>query len=434
MLKLQNVVRKVVGDSEAASKIKDEYCAKTPASAQLYARARRTQPGGVSRNVCHWSPHPLTMDRGDGACIWDIDGNRYIDLLGNFTALVHGNCYGPVQAVTEREIPRGAVWAANNRAQVSLAEQIVDRVAGVDQVRFTNTGTEAGNLALLIARGLTGRHKIVMARFGYHGALHEFEAGSFNLGGPDTYLATYGDIDSFRNILDENGDEIAAIFVEGVLGAGGMQPAPPEFFRELKIAANRAGALLVIDEVISFRLGFGGQQGNMGVTSDLTMLGKLIGGGFPIGAVGGPEHLMRSLDMDNIKVWHSGTFNANPISMAAGDVAVRELTDERIQRMNELGVRLTNGLLASAAKLGLPFSVNHIGSLLNIFFVDEPPADITQRTDYAAVTKFHLACLNNGLLIAGRGMFALSTIMDEALIDESVERAAAAMAAVAEEL
>ena len=166
----------------------------------------------------------------------------------------------------------------------------------------------------------------------------------------------------------------------------------------------------------------------------MTMVGKLIGGGFPVGAVGGSAEVMRALDPEHIKAWHSGTFNANPITMVAGDVALRELTAERIDQMNQLGKRLKQGLIDQAQRLGLPFSVNHAGSLLNIFFTSEAPADITQRDDHALITQFHLACLNHGLSIAGRGMFVISTVMDAELIDEVIDRAGMAMADLAREM
>jgi glutamate-1-semialdehyde 2,1-aminomutase len=209
MSRLASLVKTVFADSSGASKITDRYRTRTPKSAALFARAVQHEPYGVSRQVSHWSPYPLTMSGGEGCFLHDVDGHRYFDLLGNFTALVHGNAYPPIQEALRRALPRGTVWAANNEAQLSLAEQLVQRIPGVEQLRFTNSGTEAGNLALLIARAVTGRHKVLMARYGYHGGLHEFESGSFGAGGPDTLMATYGDADSFCQVIEERGHEIA---------------------------------------------------------------------------------------------------------------------------------------------------------------------------------------------------------------------------------
>jgi len=416
------------------SAILSGYLANTPRSADLHAQALRHQPSGVSRQVGYWEPYPMTFERGAGCHIWDVDGRQYIDLLNNYTSLIHGFTYPPIQEVIENSLLKGTAWCGNNLAQYALSEQLVNRIDGVDQVRFTNSGTEAANLALLIARASTGRHKVLMARHGYHGALHEFQSGSLNNPGPSTLLATYGDIDSFKAVLAEHGAEIAAVFVEAVMGAGGMQPAPAEFFIELKKAAHDAGALFVIDEVITFRLGSGGQQGNLGVTADLTMLGKLIGGGFPVGAVGGGSDIMSMLSADDLKVLHSGTFNANPMTMAAGNVSVRELTQERIEGMEHHAARIATELSACAKKLGMPFTIDYIGSLLIVFFSDQRPPDMSSRTDQQAVANFHLACFNHGIMIASRGMMVLSTVMTPAVIDDAIGRMSAALEEVANEM
>lgn len=434
MVSLKSLINSVFAEDNQDSNISNSYVQRTPVSAEKFYTAEKFEPSGVSRQVGRWSPYPLTLTRGEGPYLWDVDGNRYIDMLGNYTSLVHGNYYEPIHDEVNRVIANGTAWAANNLYQSELAQQLVQRVNGVDQVRFTNSGTEAGNLALLIARAVTGRYGVLMARFGYHGGLQEFEVGSFNLGGPHTYMATYGDAASFEAVLQQHSDKIAAIFVEGVLGAGGMCPAPAVFFVELKQIAKKYSVLLVIDEVISFRLGFGGQQGNLGVTADLTMMGKLIGGGFPVGAVGGTNEVMSVFDPAALQVWHSGTFNGNPVTMAAGNISVRELTTERIDVMNGLGTILVDGMKSAAGKYGLPFSVNHSGSLLNVFFSNHSPDDISAREDHRLITKFHLACLNHGIMIAGRGMFVLSTVMDRKLVDEVLARVELAMKDLSAEL
>ncbi len=433
MTSLQQLAEASVRNAES-SPIESTYLAKTTRSASLHAKAVEYQPSGVSRLVGYWEPYPLTFARGEGCYVFDVDGNRYTDMLCNYTSLVHGLTYPPIQEAIERSIGNGTAWCGNNVAQYALAEQLVNRIASVDQVRFTNSGTEAGNLALLIARAVTGRYKVLMARHGYHGSLLEFASGSMDQPGPATLLARYGDADSFKAVLEEHGQDIAAVFVEGVMGAGGMQQAPAEFFIELKQAASKAGALLVIDEVITFRLGLGGQQGNLGVTADLTMLGKLIGGGFAVGAVGASRELMSVMDSRSLKIMHSGTFNANPMTMTAGDVSVRELTQVRIDTMSEQGLRVAAGLKTSAEKLGLPLTINQCGSLLNLFFSDDAQDNMFSRTDNEAVTLFHLACFNRGVSLAARGMIVLSTVMTSEVIDDAVSRMAAAMEDVAAEI
>ncbi|MDX1385171.1 MAG: aminotransferase class III-fold pyridoxal phosphate-dependent enzyme, partial [Thermoanaerobaculia bacterium] len=327
--------------SAAAVTIEDRYRQRTPGSARFFDRASRTVPGGNSRQAGYWEPYPLCVERAEGVHFYDLDGNEYIDLTFNYTAMVHGHAYPPI--VEAVDLARGSGWAANNVHMLDVAEQLVERVASVDQVRFTNSGTEAALLALTIARQVTGRYKVLMNRFGSHGSLMEFESGTFDHPGPATFLGEYNDLASFEAVLAEHGDEIAAVFTEPVMGAGGGIPADVGFLRGLADAARRAGALFVADEVITFRLGVGGWQGEIGIDPDLTMFGKLIGGGFPVGAVGGKRELMRVLEPGG-GVFHSGTYNANPVTMAAGAVSIRELTAERIAAMHDLAERLEVGL------------------------------------------------------------------------------------------
>lgn len=218
------------------------------------------------------------------------------------------------------------------------------------------------------------------------------------------------------------------------MGAGGVVRASPEFLRRVRDAVHAAGALFVMDEVITLRLATGGTQSLVGVEPDLTMLGKLIGGGFPVGAVGGPLEYMSIFDPEAPRGIHSGTYNANPVTMAAGLVSVRDLTAERIDRMERLGERLADALTRSAGQHGLPLSINRWGSLLNIFFMDAAPSATLRRDDIKTVSKFHLAALNHGLMVAQRGLLALSTVMDEDLIDDVAQRADAAMEDVAREV
>jgi glutamate-1-semialdehyde 2,1-aminomutase len=311
---------------------------------------------------------------------------------------------------------------------VELAELMVDRVSSIDRIRFTNSGSEAALLALTVAREITGRYKVLMARGGYHGSLQEFESGTLGKPGPATFLADYGDLASFEAVLTEHGEEIAAVFVEPVQGAGGIVRGTPEFLNGLRAAAHRAGALFVLDEVITFRLATGGIQAELGVDPDLTMFGKIIGGGFPVGAVGGKLDLMDVFEPARMRALHSGTYNANPVTMAAGLVSVRELTAERIARMHALAERLERGLLVAGERAGLAVKVRRVGSLLAINVstgaAGAPPPDPTPA-------RFHLAALNHGLMFAPRGMMALATVLDEKLIDEAIERAGAAMSDVA---
>jgi len=369
----------------------------------------------------------LTIERAEGESIWDVDGNRYLDMVNNYTSMVHGHAYPPIVEAVQRQLPQGTAWAANNCAQLDLAEQLVERVASVDEVRFTNSGTEAANLALLLARELTGRHDILMARHGYHGALEETESGTFDHPGPHTHLARYGDAADFARVLDEKGDKVAAVFLEPVMGGGGIHAGSAEFLTQVRTAAKAAGALFVLDEVITYRLATGGRQQQLGINPDLTMFGKLIGGGFPVGALGGRRDIMEALNPKDLRVHHSGTYNANPVTMTAGVVAVRELTAERIAKMGELATMLRTRLEARATTAGLPLASRHVGSLLNVYLSLAAPEISAQRDDEKLMDLLHLAALNHGVFIAPRGMIALSTVMNEATIDELVEKLGAAL-------
>ena len=411
------------------------YESNTPGSAAAQRRGHVSVVGGNSRGAAYHRPYPLTLVRAEGAKVVDIDGREYLDFINNFTSLVHGHAYPPILQAVSRQIAGGTAWVANNEWQIELAETLIERVASFESVRFTNSGSEAGMLALQIARTITGRTKVLMARYGYHGSLEEFEVGSAPALYPDrakdrTLLGTYNDAESFETILAEQGDEIAAVVLEPVMGAGGVIRGTPEFLRRVRDAAHAAGALLVLDEVIAFRLATGGTQALVGIEPDLTMLGKLIGGGFPVGGVGGKREYLDIFDPENPRGMHSGTYNGNPVTMTAGLVSVRELTAERIGRMEELGERLAASLERSAGQHGLPLALNRCGSLLQVYF----PDDSATGEDADRMSAFHLAALNHGLMMASRGMMCLATVMDESLVDEAAQRADAAMEDVAHEL
>jgi glutamate-1-semialdehyde 2,1-aminomutase len=412
--------------------IEERYRAATPKSAEFAKRAEAVMPGGDTRTTTFHRPYPLAISRAQGAHLWDADGNQYIDLLGNYTSLVHGNAYPPIVEAVGKTIAKGTAWPARCEEQVELAELICDRVESVDRVRFCNSGSEAGMLAAQIARRLTGRTLILMARYGYHGSYDDLEVG---LGGRDsdrTVLADFGEATAFEALLTERGTEIAAVFLEPVMGSAGVVEPPPGFLGQVAEAAHRAGAMFIADEVITMRLNEGGAQKIYDVRPDITMFGKIIGGGFPVGAIGANEDVMSLFDPHNRgAMWHSGTFNGNPVTCAAGTVSLRDLTREKIDKMDEQAQRLASELTRAAKQVELPFSVRQVGSLMNVFFTNEPPAPTISREDARMVASFHLAALNHGLFVAPRGMIALSTAISDEVLSEVCERAAEAMADVA---
>ena len=413
--------------------IEENYRGATEKSAQLAKRAERVMPGGDTRTTTHYRPYALTIERGEGPFIWDVDGNKYIDLLGNYTSLVHGNAYPPIVEAATKALQDGSSWPARSEAQIELATILCERFESVDRVRFCNSGTEAGMLAAHVARRLTGRKLILMARYGYHGSYDDLEVGLAGQDGERTMLADFGEATAFEALLSERGSEVAAVFLEPILGSAGVVEPPAGFLGRVAEATHRAGAMFVIDEVITLRLAEGGGQQIFEVKPDLTMFGKVIGGGFPVGAIGGSEDMMSAFDPRNRgSIFHSGTFNGNPVTCAAGAVSVRELTQARIDKMAKQGERLAAELARAARQVDLPFSVRHYGSLMNVFFLKEPPPATIARDDARAIANFHLAALNQGLFLAPRGMIALSTVITDELLSEICERAAKAMADVAQ--
>jgi glutamate-1-semialdehyde 2,1-aminomutase len=419
--------------TQSMNTIEERYREATEKSAQLAKRAERVMPGGDTRTTTYFRPYPLTLKRGEGPFVWDVDGNKYVDLLGNYTSLVHGNAYPPVVEAVTKAVRDGSSWAARSEAQVELATLLCERVESVDRVRFCNSGTEAGMLAAHVARRLTGRKLILMARYGYHGSYDDLEVGLAGSDGERTMLADFGEATAFEALLSERGAEIAAVFLEPILGSAGIVEPPAGFMERVAEATRRAGAMFIIDEVITLRLAEGGGQQLFEVKPDLTMFGKIIGGGFPVGAIGGSEEIMSAFDPRNRgSIFHSGTFNGNPVTCTAGVVSLRELTQARIDKMAMQGERLAAELARAARQVDLPFSVRQYGSLMNIFFLKDPPPATIAREDSRAISNFHLAALNQGLFLAPRGMIALSTVISDEVLSEICERAAKAMADVAQ--
>jgi glutamate-1-semialdehyde 2,1-aminomutase len=403
--------------------IEADYRERTPKSAEIERRAEHVMPGGDTRTSVYHQPYPLTIVRGEGALIWDADGNRYIDLLGNYTSLVHGHAYSPIVEAIVRAARSSTAWAARSQAQVLLAELLCERIASVEQVRFCNSGSEAGMLAAQLARHVTGRKLLLIARQGYHGSYDDLEAGPSKENRERTLLADFGNSEEFEGILLERGDQVAALFLEPVLGAGGVIKPPPDFLSRIVNAAHRAGALFVLDEVITLRLSPGGAQELFGLSPDLTMMGKIIGGGLPVGAVGGSHELMACFDpRKSGSLYHSGTFNGNPVTCAAGMASMTELTGRRITIMEIQARRLAAELDREARRLELRMSVRQAGSLMNVAFAGESP-DETARL----YRDFHLACLNHGVFIAPRGLLAFSTVITDELLTEVCERMALAL-------
>jgi len=403
--------------------IEETYRARTPKSAELVQRARRSLPGGVTRGFGYYRPYQAVMERGEGAYLWDIDGNRYVDLVYNGLSLIHGHAYPPVIKAIEEWLPRGWAWLSTSRPQIEFAEALCDRIKNFERVLFTNSGTESGMLAVKLARHFTGRPLILKATAGYHGTYSDLEAGLHGQGEipGHTVLADFNDLASFERALAKHGPQIAAVVLEPVMYTGIVTPPVGNFLRDVQDAAHRAGALFVLDDCLMFRLAPGGAAEKFGLEPDLTFLGKFIGGGTPLGAVGGRREIIDLADPGHPKgVYHGGSFNGNILGSVAGQVTLENLTAARISKMDALVTRLKTALERRAAKLGLPLSVPSDGSVMGVYFTreklrpgpDVPSAELSQR--------FHLACLNNGVHMGPFGVIAMSTAINNAIMTEVI--------------
>jgi glutamate-1-semialdehyde 2,1-aminomutase len=414
--------------------IEETYRAKTPGSAAVQERAARVMPGGDTRTSVYHPPYSLTIVRGQGSRIWDVDGNEYIDLNNNYTGLVHGHAFPPIVEAAQKAVAEGSTWSAKNTYQVQLAEMITERIASVESVRFVNSSTEAGLATLAIARAVTGRRKILMARWGFHGQ-HEVFNDAYFRGAqdpwPDTFVAEFGDVESFARVLADHGSEIAAVFLEPVMGAAGIVSAPREFFLDVQSACQTTGTLFVLDEATVQRLSTGGCQQLLQVRPDLTMLGKVIGGGFPVGGVGGSADVMSVVDARRPDLNLSGTFAGNTVTMAAGIASLRELTADRIATMAERISVIDQAVREAAASQGLPFSSRVAGSLLNVYFSESPPPFNALRQDREVARAFHLAALNRGAFLAPRALINTSSVLSESDVAEAAEKLQAAVGDVA---
>jgi len=417
---VESVRQRAVADRKA---IEDTYRRRTRKSAELVKRGARSLPGGVTRGFGSYQPYQAVMERGAGAFLWDIDGNRYVDLIYNGLSLIHGHAYPPVIRAIEDWLPRGWAWLSTSLPQIEFAELLCDRIKTFDKVLFTNSGTESGMLAVKLARHFTGRPLILKTTAGYHGTYSDLEAGLHGKGEipGHTVLADFNDLGSFERALGQHGSQIAAVVLEPVMYTGVVTPPVGSFLRDVQDAAHRAGALFVLDDCLMFRLAYGGAAEKFGLEPDLTFLGKFIGGGTPVGAVGGREEIVELADPNHPKgTYHGGSFNGNVLGSVAGRVTVEDLTAAKISEMDKHAGRLKAALEMRAAKLGLPLAVPSNGSVMGVYFSQERLSPGPEVPNADLSRSFHLACLNNGVHMGPGGMIAMSTAIDDNTMAEVI--------------
>jgi glutamate-1-semialdehyde 2,1-aminomutase len=440
---------------EALSAARRRYADAHPESRRLWERGARYLAGGNTRSVVYHAPFPLTVVEGRGCRVQDADGHEYLDFLNNFTSLVHGHAHPAIVEAATRQIHRGTAFPAYGEEQGALAALLAQRVPGVEQLRFCNSGTEATLFAVQTARAYTGRSDIVKMEGGYHGG-HDVAAVSVHpplkAAGPQgrpvavpeskgvdrraaagVHVVPFNDTEALASLLAERGEAIAALLIEPVMGQAGYIPPEPGYLERVQNLCRASGVLLIFDEVQSLRVAYGGAQERYGVIPDLTAMAKIIGGGFPVGAFGGRAEVMALYDPERPgALHHSGTFNGNPVTMAAGRVAMELLDRAALERLERLAARFEAGLVEALRDTGLPGSVTRSGSLLGLHFRPGPVRTWrdAQESPPAVSWLLYFELLARGVHTApGRTAFNLSTAMDEGVVDEALGRIGDALAA-----
>jgi glutamate-1-semialdehyde 2,1-aminomutase len=332
---------------------------------------------------------------------------------------MHGHAYGPIEEALREALPRGTAWPGSSDAQVEFAEMLCERIPGAEQVRFANTGTEAMMLAVKLARHVSGKQLIVKAWHAYHGSYDDLEVGLQNQGevAGRVALASFGEIETYAAALERHEGEVAAIIVEPVQYTGVVTPPPEGFLEELQRLAHSAGVLLVLDDCLMFRLAEGGSAERFGFSADITCLGKWIGGGLPVGVIAASAELMACFDLDpENPLYHGGSFNGNLLGMVAGAIALRDLTAERIARIDGQAESLKADVAAAAQICGLHIDTPGVGSAFGLYLLEGRGGPI----DWPATSLLHLAAVNQGVYYGSGGEFGLSTaVTDEDLAETS---------------
>lgn len=401
----------------ALAEARETYVNARPNSAEAHTRARAVLPGGNTRSVLFYTPFPTAMARGEGCYLEDIDGHKYLDLCGEYTAGLFGHSNGQIQAAIKAAIDNGLNLAAVGEKEAKLAAILCARFPSFERVRFTNSGTEANLLALAAARAYTGRDNILAMMNGYHGGVLAFAGGGSRVNAPfPVTLADYNGTEGTIALL--RAGSYAAVILEPMLGGGGCIPATREFLAALRQACTETGTVLIFDEVMTSRHSAGGLQRLHGITPDMTTLGKYVAGGMSFGAFGGSAALMDQFDGHKpSSLAHAGTFNNNVLSMTAGTVAMGEIFDDvAADALLARGDKLRTDLNAVCAKHGVTMQFTGIGSMLQPHFrLGEIPRPYPATVQEEALRElFFLDLMAAGIYVARRGMVALSLPVGEA--------------------
>ena len=421
-------------------------------SAALFERARRVMPGGNSRHGVFLTPYPAYAASGSGCRVTDVDGVERIDCVNNWSSLIHGHGNARVLDAVRQQMERLMAVGMPTESEIALAELLVDRLPAVDQIRFSNSGSEAVLFAIRAARAFTGRARVAKVEGAYHGNLDPMEVSVSPFGvdaGPaeaprsmpacegippnvlhDTVVLPFNDVESTEALLRAHAADLAAVVLDPVVSRMGMIAASDEYLQMVRSVTRELGILLIFDEVFSFRFGYHGAQGLFGVEPDLTALGKIIGGGLPVGATGGRAEVMAVFDQTRppLRVEHGGTYNANPLTMAAGLACMQQLTAAAFEHLDAMGARLQAGLRSALKAAGVAGQVRGQGSVVALAFGDKPARNFRElaygQAERRLMGQLHRFLMNAGVQIVPYGMFVLSTPMTAADIDRVIDRVA----------
>ncbi len=419
-------------------------------SAQLFKEASRVIPGGTSKANMYFKPHPCYVAEGSGAWVTDVDGVRRLDCINNFTALIHGHAFPPIVEAVTRQLHRGTAFSSSTPEEVALAKLMAERVSGVEQIRFGNSGTEAVMMAIKAARAFTGRDRIAKFEGAYHGYYDDVQV-SFNSAPPgwglddepaslpssggipkhrvlETLVLPWNDREATERLILRHKNELAAVIVDPLSNRVGFIPAAEGYLKALREVTRAHGVLLIYDEIISFRVGYSGAQGRYGGDPDLSAFGKIMGGGFPIGATGGRAEVMAVFDPGSSgpRVASGGTYSGNPISMVAGQAAMLPLDRAAFTRLDDMGARLRARLNAVIKETGVEGQVTGDGSLFRVLMTSAPLRNyrdtVVDPTASQRMSRLFLHLMDAGIFANTNGLGCLSTPMGEPELDH-IERA-----------
>ncbi len=427
-------------------------------SAELFSRATKVLPGGVSRNTLLRGVHPIYVDHGKGCHVIDVDGVQRIDFANNMASLIHGHAHPVITEAINTQLSKGTAFTMATKAEVRFAEHLCGRARGFDKIRFVNSGTEAVMAGLKAARAYTGRSKIAKVEGAYHGAYDYAEVsqganpdnwGQRNRpnssplaqGTPegvleDVIIIPFNDPETAVTILNQHKSEIACVLIDPLPHRVGMIEVSSDFVRQIHNWTTTNGALLMFDEVITFRTEVGGTQAHFGVNPDLTSMGKMIGGGFPVGALAGRDDVMSVFvkGEKGLRLPHSGTFSANPVTMTAGRIAMELFDEDAVARLNDLGDKARAGIADAIKMAGAPACVTGAGSLFRIHMKSTPPTNYREAypdaTEQMALSAFVDALYDAGIMPIHTGSGALSTAMSIAEIDRLSDAALTAFRSI----